>query len=117
MGPASTPSARTAWDRGPYSRSAASARADPVFSPDGTKITFGYADGLDFWTMNPDGTELTDVTDTPSCKRWEWGPDSAAKAIPPSLPGKAAPASSSETARSRATEHATNTAAAIVTDR
>jgi Tol biopolymer transport system component len=48
---------------------------DPVFSPDGTKVAFSCADGIDIWTMNPDGTGLTDVTDTPSWKRWEGRPD------------------------------------------
>lgn len=47
----------------------------PVFSPDGKKIVFAYESGHDIWTMNPDGTGLTNVTDTPSGTRKEIMPD------------------------------------------
>jgi Tol biopolymer transport system component len=38
----------------------------PVFSPDGTKIAFQYEDGWDIWTINTDGSRLSDVTNTPN---------------------------------------------------
>jgi Tol biopolymer transport system component len=44
---------------------------NPVFSPDRTKIAFDYES--DIWKINPDGTGLTDVTNTP--ERWERSPD------------------------------------------
>jgi Tol biopolymer transport system component len=47
--------------------------SDPVFSPNGTKIAFRYSLGDDIWTIKTDGTELTNVTDTP--ERWESSPD------------------------------------------
>jgi Tol biopolymer transport system component len=46
---------------------------DPVFSPDGNKIAFNYQLGVDILKINPDGTGLTNVTDTPN--RWERSPD------------------------------------------
>ncbi len=47
----------------------------PVFSPDGTKIAFDYEDGSDIWTINTDGSGLSDVTKTPFSERKEFTPD------------------------------------------
>ncbi len=47
--------------------------SDPVFSPDGTKVAFRYSLGDDIWTIKTDGTEPTNVTNTPG--RWESSPD------------------------------------------
>jgi AhpD family alkylhydroperoxidase len=47
----------------------------PVFSPDGTKIAFRYESGQDIWTINSDGSGLSDVTNTPTSERWEFSPD------------------------------------------
>ena len=51
--------------------------SDPVFSPDGTKIAFAYKHGADIWTVNLDGTGMTNVTDTPEIR--ERSPDWRAK--------------------------------------
>lgn len=51
--------------------------SDPVFSPDGTRIAFAYERGADIWTVNPDGTGITNVTDTPEIR--ERSPDWKAK--------------------------------------
>jgi Tol biopolymer transport system component len=57
---------------------------DPKWSPDGTKIAFtGHRwDGVsnlpaDIYTINPDGTGLTDITNTPSFTEasFDWSPD------------------------------------------
>lgn len=47
--------------------------SDPVFSPDGTEIAFAYERGADVWTVNLDGTGMTNVTDTPEIS--EGSPD------------------------------------------
>jgi Tol biopolymer transport system component len=52
---------------------------DPAFSPDGTKIAFRYEAGQDIWTINPDGSGLANVTNTPSVVRSEFTPDWASK--------------------------------------
>jgi TolB protein len=48
----------------------------PVFSPDGTKIAFRYEDGHDIWTINPDGSGLTNLTNTPEIRERtpDWRP-------------------------------------------
>jgi Tol biopolymer transport system component len=47
----------------------------PVFSPDGKKIAFRYTIGFDIWTINTDGSGLSNVTNTPVSERWETMPD------------------------------------------
>ena len=50
----------------------------PSFSPDGTKIIFSRfpstGDGVDLFTMNPDGSGVAKVTGTASVELWpQWG--------------------------------------------
>ena len=51
---------------------------NPSYSPDGTKIIFGRksANGSrDLFTMNPDGSDVTQVTNTPGDERFpHWAP-------------------------------------------
>jgi TolB protein len=53
---------------------------EPTWSPDGTRILFvmylasNDSGGADLFTMNPDGTHLTQVTDTPITENFpSWG--------------------------------------------
>jgi Tol biopolymer transport system component len=43
----------------------------PTWSPDGTKIAFGRSDEI--YTVNADGTGLTQVTDAPGSESPDWG--------------------------------------------
>ena len=52
--------------------------ADPVWSPDGTKILFrlttpGFGEGGDLYTVNADGTGLTQVTHDGDVEFPDWG--------------------------------------------
>jgi Tol biopolymer transport system component len=47
--------------------------SSPSYSPDGTKIAWERNGNI--WVMDADGTNPTDVTDTPTAERWESGPD------------------------------------------
>jgi TolB protein len=50
--------------------------ADPAWSPDGSRIVFSRHEGnsaSDLYTVNTDGTGLTNITNTPNS--YEWSPD------------------------------------------
>jgi TolB protein len=51
----------------------------PAWSPDGSRIAFtGTVIGSDIWTIRPDGTGLTNVTNTEPSEDWpDWSPDGA----------------------------------------